>query len=193
MAANESHDTRLTLNHRASAHWSPTPLPATECPESIATLVARARRRRRQSTSSRANCSVTSRAVWAHGASSKSRATHLSSPRTKKNRIRSSTMSYRMPTWSSRSLKAQSRGVLLTPEPAVVIDGPVPAIGTALDLDLEPTLLTVRHGRRPQRALRILRLPFDRHITCALPAILGSFVDRAERPHFSARSIGISG
>jgi hypothetical protein len=50
MAANESHDTRLTLNHRASAHWSPTPLPATECPESIPTPVARARRRRRQST-----------------------------------------------------------------------------------------------------------------------------------------------
>jgi hypothetical protein len=30
-------------------------------------------------------------------------------------------------------------------------------------LDLEPSLLTVRHGRRPQRALSILRLPFDRH------------------------------
>src|SRR5207302_1163203 len=54
-------------------------------------------------------------------------------------------------------------GVFLAPEPAVVIDDPVPAIGTALHLDLEPTLLTVRHGRRPQRALRILRLPFDRH------------------------------
>src|SRR5205807_9702998 len=50
---------------------------------------------------------------------------------------------------------------LLAPEPAVVIDGPVPAIGTALHLDLEPTLLTVRHGRRPQRARRILRSPLD--------------------------------
>jgi hypothetical protein len=43
-------------------------------------------------------------------------------------------------------------GVPLAPEPAVVIDDPVAAIGTALHLDLEPTLLTVRHGRRPQRA-----------------------------------------
>src|SRR5689334_13229692 len=76
--------------------------------------------------------------------------------------------------------------VLLAPEPAVVIDDPVPAIGTALHLDLEPALPAVRHSRRPQRALRILRLPFDRHTARDLPAILGSFVDRAERrtsPH----------
>src|ERR1700756_2231920 len=34
----------------------------------------------------------------------------------------------------------------------------VPAIGTAVHLDLEPTLPTVRHGRRPEPVLRILRL-----------------------------------
>src|SRR5438132_10068094 len=39
----------------------------------------------------------------------------------------------------------------------------VPAIGTAVHLDLEPTLPTVRHGRRPEPVLRILRLPFDRY------------------------------
>jgi hypothetical protein len=43
-------------------------------------------------------------------------------------------------------------GVLPPPEPAVVIDDSVPAIWTALDLELEPTLLTVHDRRGPQRA-----------------------------------------
>ena len=52
-----------------------------------------------------------------------------------------------------------------------------------------PTLPTVRHGRRPEPVLRILRLPFDRY-GARPPEILGSFVNRAEPTHFSARSIG---
>ena len=73
-------------------------------------------------------------------------------------------------------------GVPLAPEPAVVIDDPVAAIGTALHLDLEPTLLTVRHGRRPQRALSILRLLFDRHTAWALPDIADhSLIERSAR------------
>src|SRR5246500_3568444 len=63
----------------------------------------------------------------------------------------------------------------------------VPAIGTAVHLDLEPTLPTIRHGRRPEPVLRILRLPSDRY-GARPPEILGSFVNRAEPTHFSARS-----
>jgi hypothetical protein len=46
---------------------------------------------------------------------------------------------------------------------------------------------------QPTRDLRILRLPLTVILLAPSPAILGSFVDRAELPHFSARSIGISG
>src|SRR6266850_6773345 len=39
----------------------------------------------------------------------------------------------------------------------------VPSTGTAVHLDLERTLPTVRHGRRPEPILRIIRLQFDRY------------------------------
>jgi hypothetical protein len=58
-------------------------------------------------------------------------------------------------------------------------------------LDLEPTLLSVQHGRRPQRALRILPLPFDRH-TARPPWIVRhhSLIERSARAS-PPRSIGI--
>ena len=64
-----------------------------------------------------------------------------------------------------------------------------PSHGDCGPFGSRPTLPTVRHGRRPEPVLRILRLPFDRY-GARPPEILRSFVNRAEPTHFSARSIG---